>query len=170
MALASTSTFSELRVDIKDCSTGCCSSLHSRHVGSAAASSRWAYALSSGVCPDRRRPGRTATARFEVAMQSEFQERCSYTMAVRGLLGGESAMGRWMRALAVVNEMYFDGVTVVSTAAAALSSLAALLYLSLGAQERMVGPFLLFSRWRICQESRVPLSMAFSRTLSGAFS
>ncbi len=34
------------------------------------------------------RARRTASALLEVAMQSAFQEKCSYTMAVRGLLGG----------------------------------------------------------------------------------
>ncbi len=37
------------------CSSVCGSSLHSGHVGSAAGSSKWVYALRSGVCPDRRR-------------------------------------------------------------------------------------------------------------------
>ncbi len=60
----------------------------------------WAYALRSGVCPDRRRARRTASALLEVAMQSAFQEKCSYTMAVRGLLDGESvAMATCMRSL-----------------------------------------------------------------------
>ncbi len=53
------------------------SSLHSGHIGSAAGSSRWAYALRSGVCPARRRAGRTASALLEVAMQSAFQEICA---------------------------------------------------------------------------------------------
>ncbi len=64
----------------------CGSSLHSGHVGSAAGPSTWAYALRSGVCLDRRRARRTASALLEVAMQSTFQEKCSYTIAVRGLL------------------------------------------------------------------------------------
>ncbi len=38
-------------------------------------------------------------------MQSAFQEKCSYTMAVRGLLGGGSAMSHRMRAYAVAHEM-----------------------------------------------------------------
>ncbi len=70
------------------CSSVCGSSLDSGHVGSAAGTSRWAYALRSGVCPARRRARRTTSALLEVAMQSAFQEKCSYTMAVRGLLDG----------------------------------------------------------------------------------
>ncbi len=38
-------------------------------------------------------------------MQSAFQEKCSYTMAVRGLLNGGSVTVRRMRAFAVANEM-----------------------------------------------------------------
>ncbi len=57
------------------CSSVCGSSLHSGHVGSAAGSSRWAYALRSGVGPARRRARRTASALLEVAMQSAFQEK-----------------------------------------------------------------------------------------------
>ncbi len=38
--------------------------------------------------PARRWTGRTASALWEVARQSAFQENCSYTMAVRGLLDG----------------------------------------------------------------------------------
>ncbi len=68
-------------------------------------SSRWAYALRSDVCPARRRARRTASALLEVAMQSAYQEKCSYTMAVRGLLGEYSVMVRRMRAFAVANEM-----------------------------------------------------------------
>ncbi len=59
------------------CSSVCGSSLHSRHVESAAGSSWWTYALRSGVCPARRRARRTASALLEVAMQSTFQEKCS---------------------------------------------------------------------------------------------
>ncbi len=40
-----------------------------------------AYALRSGMFPDRRRARRTASARLEVAMQSAFQAKFSYTMA-----------------------------------------------------------------------------------------
>ncbi len=36
--------------------------MHSGHVGSFAGSNKWAYSLSSGVCPDRRRVRRTASA------------------------------------------------------------------------------------------------------------
>ncbi len=38
-------------------------------------------------------------------MQPVFQEKCSYTMAVRGLLDRGSVMVRRMRAFAVANEM-----------------------------------------------------------------
>ncbi len=64
---------------------------------------RWAYALRSGVCADRRRTRRTASDQLDVAMQSAFQENCSYTMAVRGLLDGGSVMVHRVRALAVAN-------------------------------------------------------------------
>ncbi len=78
------------------CSSVCGSSLHSGHVGSAAGSSRWAYALRSGVCPARRRARRTASA---------FLENCSYIMAVWGLLDGGSVTVRRMSAFAEANEM-----------------------------------------------------------------
>ncbi len=70
----------------------------------------------SGVCPARRRARRTASALLEVAMQSTFQEKCSYTMAVRGLLDGGSVTVRWMGALAVANEMGQGGVSVAVAA------------------------------------------------------
>ncbi len=72
--------------------------LHNGHVGSAAGSSKWAYALRSSVCPDRRRARRTASALLEVTLQSAFQVKCSYTMAVRGLLDRGSVIVRRMRA------------------------------------------------------------------------
>ncbi len=83
------------------CSSVCGSSLHSGHVGSASGSRRWAYALRGGLYPARRRARRTASALLEVAMQSAFQEKCSYTMAVRGLLGKGSATVRRMRAFGI---------------------------------------------------------------------
>ncbi len=46
----------------------CGFSFHSRHEGSAAGSSKFAYALIRGVCPDRRQARRTVSARLEVAM------------------------------------------------------------------------------------------------------
>ncbi len=46
------------------------------------------------MCPARRRARRTASALLEVAMQSSFQEKCSYTMAVWGLLDGGSVTVR----------------------------------------------------------------------------
>ncbi len=49
------------------CSIVCGSSLHCGHVGSAGESNKWMYALSSGVCPDRKRARKLAYARFELA-------------------------------------------------------------------------------------------------------
>ncbi len=94
------------------CSSVCGSSLHSGHEGSASGSSRWAYALRSGVCPARRWARRTVAALLEVALQSAFQEKCSYTMAARGLLGEGSVTMRRIRAFAVANEMCRGGVSV----------------------------------------------------------
>ncbi len=45
-------------------------------------------------------------------MQSAFQEKCSYTMAVQGLLDGGSVTVRRMRAFAVVKEIGRAGVVV----------------------------------------------------------
>ncbi len=94
MALASVSTFSGsvvrtpiggegLRQLCSQCSTVCGSSLHSGHVGSTAGSSKRAYALRSGMCPDRKRTMETTSAQFETAMQSIFLVKFSYTVAVR---------------------------------------------------------------------------------------
>ncbi len=74
--------------------------------------------------PARRRARRTASALLEVAMQSAFQEKCSYTMAVRGLLGEGSVLVRRMRAFAVANEMGRGGVSVAVAAVFASSSAA----------------------------------------------
>ncbi len=63
-----------------------------------------------------------ASSLLEVAMQSAFQGKCSYTMAVRGLLDGGSVMVRQMRALAVANEMGRGGVSVAVAAAFANSA------------------------------------------------
>ncbi len=79
---------SRLKHLCRQCSSACGSSLHSKNVGSAVGSRYLAYALRSGVCPARRRGRRTASTLLEVAMQSAFLEKCSYTMAVRGLLHG----------------------------------------------------------------------------------
>ncbi len=49
---------------------------------------------------------------LEVAVQSAFQGKCSYTMAVRGLLGEGSVTVRRTRAVAVANEMGRGGVSV----------------------------------------------------------
>ncbi len=61
------------------CPSVCVASMHNGYVGSAARSSQWVYALRSGVCPDRRRARRTASARLEVAMQSTSQEQFSHS-------------------------------------------------------------------------------------------
>ncbi len=53
--------------------------------------------------PDRKRARRTVSVQFVMAMQSTFQEKFLYTMAVRGLLGGESVMVRRMGAFAVAH-------------------------------------------------------------------
>ncbi len=66
------------------------------------------------MCPARRRARRTASALLEVALQSASQEKCSYTMAVRGLLGEGSVTVRRMRTFAVVNEMGRGGVSVAA--------------------------------------------------------
>ncbi len=71
------------------------------------------------MCPARRQARRTASALLEVAMQSAFQEKCSYTMAVRGLLGEGSVTVRRMRAFTVANEMGRGGVSVSLAAALA---------------------------------------------------
>ncbi len=68
------------------------------------------------MCPDRRRARRTAPARLEVAMQSAFQEKCSYTKAVRRLLAEGSLMVRRTGAVTVANEMGRGGVSVAVAA------------------------------------------------------
>ncbi len=116
-------------------STACGSVMHCGHVVSAAGSNNLAYALSSGVCSDRRRARRRASARCEVAMQSAFQEKFSYAMTVRGLLGGGSVMVRRVRAFTVANQMGRGGVSVVAVTAFTSSSV-----------PLWSGPFLLSSR------------------------
>ncbi len=71
------------------------------------------------MCPARRRARGAASALLEVAMQSAFQEKCSYTMTVRGLLdgGGGSVTVRRMRAFVVANKMGRGGVSVAVVAA-----------------------------------------------------
>ncbi len=69
------------------------------------------------MCPARRRARRTASALLEVAMQSAFQEKCSYTIAVRGLFGEGSVTVRRMRAFAEANETGRGGVLVAVAAA-----------------------------------------------------
>ncbi len=78
------------------------------------------------MCPARRRARRTASVLFEVAMLSAFQEKCSYTMAVRDLLGEGSVTVRRMRAFVVANEMGWGGVSLAVAAAFTNSSAASL--------------------------------------------
>ncbi len=59
-------------------------------------------------------------------MQSAFQEKCSYTMAVRGLLDRGSVTVRRMRPFAVANEIGRGGVSVAVVAAFSNSSAASL--------------------------------------------
>ncbi len=49
-------------------------------------------------------------------MQSAFQEKCSYTMAIRGLLDGGSVMVHRIRAFAVANEVGRGDVSVAVAA------------------------------------------------------
>ncbi len=102
------------------CSSVCGSCLHSGHVGSAVGSRKWAYGLRSSVCTYRKRAGRTASARLELAMQFAFQENFLYIMAIRVLLDGGSVMVRRARA----SEMGRGGQSVA--AAFANSSAASL--------------------------------------------
>ncbi len=46
--------------------------------------------------------------------RSAYQEICSYTMAIRGLLGGGSVIVRRMWVFAVANEMGRGGVAVAA--------------------------------------------------------
>ncbi len=68
-------------------------------------SNKWSHALRSGICPDRRRTRRTASARLEVVMQSVVQEQFLKTMAIRGLLDGGSDMVLQGRTFEVASEM-----------------------------------------------------------------
>ncbi len=68
------------------------------------------------MCPDRRWARRTASTLLEVAMQSAFLQKCSYTMAVRGLLTRGSVMMRPMRDLAVAKEIGRGDVSVAVSA------------------------------------------------------
>ncbi len=72
--------------------------------------------------PARRRARRTASALLEVAMQSDFQEQCSCTMAVQGLLDGGSATERRMMVFAVANQVGRGGVAVAVVVAAAFAN------------------------------------------------
>ncbi len=77
------------------------------------------------MCPARRRARKTAYALLDLAMQSAFQEKCSYTMAVRG---EGSVTVRRIRVFVVANEMgrWGVGVSVAVAAAFANSSAASL--------------------------------------------
>ncbi len=59
-------------------------------------------------------------------MQPDFQEQCSCTMAVQGLLDGGSATERRMMVIAVANQVGRGGVAVVVAASFANSSAASL--------------------------------------------
>ncbi len=82
-------------------------------------------------------------------MQSAFQEKLSYTMAVRALLGGGSVMVCRMTAFTVANAKGHGGMSVVVAAAFANSSTVPLPGMPLcpETQMRMVGPFLSSSDW-----------------------
>ncbi len=62
------------------------------------------------------------SVRLKMAMHPDFREKISYTMAVRGLLGGVSVMVRRMRAFAVPSEIARGGVLVAVAAASTNSS------------------------------------------------
>ncbi len=83
--------------------------MHSEHALLAAGSNKWAYALNSGVFPVRTRARRTASARFEVAMQSAIPNL--YNMALWGLVDMGSVRVCRMRVLAVANDRVHDGVS-----------------------------------------------------------
>ncbi len=68
------------------------------------------------MCPNSKRAMRMACARFEVTLRSALQDKLSYTMAVRGLVGGRSVIVRQMRTLAMVNEMSRGEMSVVAAA------------------------------------------------------
>ncbi len=76
------------------CSIVCGSTTHSGHEGLVAGSKKWTHVLIISVCPDHRRASITASARFEVVLLSVLREKVSYIMAIRGMLGGGSAMVR----------------------------------------------------------------------------
>ncbi len=126
------------------CSSVCGSSLHSGHVGSAAGSGGWAYALRSGVWPARRRARRSANRSF----RTPWLFGACWTVTVCQ-----------MRAFAVANEMGRGGVLVAVAAAFANLSAASLpgMLLWPGTQIRVVEPSLLSSRWRIDWVSCAPL-------------
>ncbi len=68
--------------------------------------------------PDGKRTRGTAFPRFEVAMQSDFQEKFSHTMAVWDLLNEGSAMVCRKRAFAMACQVGRDGVSVAADPAA----------------------------------------------------
>ncbi len=63
----------------------------------------------------------TASGRLKVTLWPVFQDKFSYIMAVRGMLGRDSVMVRRMRSFAVTTEMDRGGVSEVSAAAFASS-------------------------------------------------
>ncbi len=77
-------------------------------------------------------------------MQSDFQENCSYTLAVRGLLDGGSVTVRQVSAFAGANEMVRGGMSVTVADDFANSSAASLPGMPLrpGTQMRVLGPSL----------------------------
>ncbi len=55
------------------CSTDCGSFMHSGLIGLAGRFNKWTYAVSSGVCPDRKSDRLTAYAQSELVVLSFFQ-------------------------------------------------------------------------------------------------
>ncbi len=129
-------------------STVCESSLHSGHVGLAVGSNKWAYAVSSGVCPDRRRARRTAPSGWRWRCSLPSREKCSFIAAFTSL-GGGSLMVNRIRAFAVAHETGRCGGSVVVAAAFASSSPVSLPGMPLSPGTQMRRLFLLSSRWRI---------------------
>ncbi len=84
------------------CFIACGSAMLCEHVGSATGSNKWACALNSGACSDRRRTKRMVPVRFAIALQSVLQETFSNTMAMGfnigdGLVGSDFCGDKWDR-------------------------------------------------------------------------
>ncbi len=126
------------------CFSVCGSSMHSGHVGSSAGSTKWAYALRSGVHPNCRRVLRTEPAPLYTSWRFEAS------------WAGRSEMVRGMRTFAVSSEIGRGGVSVAVAANLSAASLLSMSFWS-GIQMKMVGPFLLSTCWRIDWVSCVPL-------------